>query len=379
MNSKQFILTTRIIGSEKLLEKHGYSSLSIIQQRHEALVIPIIEMHGKVVHNGINGLICIFSNPVFAVAASVKIQRAHHIWKEGPTPPSISISIVKGTIIHQSENIVLGSGIKLGEKIVKIGGSGEIIISRKIGELWKEKGNRKLHFECRIIKINNKKTKFRILHWDTKTHEPKIAERKRGSVYSMMILIPSFVTMLLMGYFLFKEKKQINNKILIYGPFHSPFSTNFCEKLNFKKPSDKIKIFKNCSSNIYSGNLPKGSIQITGRIRRAGTGYILTAEIINLNDGKLAFRLTKKIKIISNLKNEIYDLSNKLLEKYGKIFNEEDLFQLASICGVSQIPPYEIFAKGKQIDIKFKTKLFNENFCLKELILNRLNSGVKRE
>ena len=362
-----YILATKIFERKELLSKKAPSTFSIIKENHYDIVKKIIHGNGKVLIEEPTGVITRFENPVLAVLSAIKIQKYHKNSKKNLTP-QISIVIFKEKELIVDEKISLDIIEKI-RILCEDSGFGEIVVSNDISKMWKKQGNRKLSTIKRTKVFNGEEISLSMIEWDTSTHEPLPIKRRRGNILVFLMLLPSII----IGFIIFFLKNDnINDKkfpVFIAGPVYSMFSKLKCDTIY--KNLDNSKNFLNfCKiKNINLLEFPKGSKEITGRVRKNKQNYELILDLVLIPDGILYNRISVSMSNYKDkpLNNAIKKASDLLISSYLNPTLMEQFKDLFQICNENKIPEF-LFRKNNKI--KFLRRLKGNRTCVEEIIKN---------
>jgi class 3 adenylate cyclase len=129
------ILITDIVGSTQYFEQHGNSAGVAMVERHNAIVLPMIEQSGgRVIKTMGDGVLAIFGHPVEAIRAAVGVQTQLRL-TQGSRPPNDRIHVRVGVhygIVVAREGDVFGDAVNLTERVKASADADQVRISEAL-------------------------------------------------------------------------------------------------------------------------------------------------------------------------------------------------------------------------------------------------------
>ncbi len=252
---------------------------SFLLSSHLSLVTPLIEnQQGAIAHSSSKGVSALFNDPVRAVLCAVQIQKAHHHWKEGPTPPRIRVVVCTG-------NELSPQSVEL-QDFMAAAGKGEILVCPETATFWREDGNRELLSRTLSGSLG---TGFVVL-WEAPSREPKRLVRQRGWLFIGMVALPSLLILLYSLLEMPASMPPFKTNIVLWGPLWNGAQNLGC-------PLQKVSswtIIEDHDLSRHEIRLNPGRkfFRLTGFIRQGTDGPEAVLDRIDAAHGRHELRLS---------------------------------------------------------------------------------------
>jgi hypothetical protein len=254
---------------------------------HLSLVRPLVEeQEGVILRQGGDRVLARFSDPVRAALCAVRIQQAHRSRRQGPAPPRVRVIVFDAPQSGAPGGVgFTGSAdeaIAWSRPWLLATGAGEIVLSDRVAAAWQKDGNREL--TPRGYVTADGPADGHLLLWESHSHEPARAVRRRGWLFIVLIALPSLVLLAYSWLNLPPANPQLTGDTLLWGPFWLDAAPLPC-------PGAVVPRWRSIPDPRFTmSGLPRDArsrmVRATGHVERRGNAPAAVLDLIDALSGR---------------------------------------------------------------------------------------------